>query len=1485
MLAILLCLLAILEIVRVESADTFTLYDLSVDPYESNDVYGSSAYTTTAAQLVTKIDQWSAQVTAPKIPETYSKHAFSVCGGVCPWADTETAAEPAATSVKYTSEGAPNIIFLMTSDWGWNDVGFRSTYLNWATPNIDLLASEGVTFSNYYTHANSVPSRGALLTGRYPLRLGLWSTDVNADQAELPVEEVTIATEMKSAGYKTYMVGKWGMGMSTSQHMPTERGFDYFYGQLSSETHPYTKLYEDTYLDLYSGASLVTDSAELSSDVHVASLYETKAESFLSFHSQNFPDTPMFMYYGLPLLQEPKSDIPSQYLAHCDMPDTMFDDDAATELQYYCAMQVMLDEIVGSLTCSLVNNGMANNTLVVLTSDNGGDTDIKGNNYPFAGGKGTTGRGGVSVNTIVHGAMLSSSKVAGKTYTGQMHVTDWLPTLMSVATNQQWTGSYGGNSVAIDGVDMWTTILNDETSPRSEIVHFADGMSSASIQVDMVKVDKNPVTAKSHKPDYIFTADKDVPGRTALTCSFASLMYPNGEPDISEYYRLFDLTSDPYEQVNVYKNDDYADKLSYLQTLGEQWQNSLATPVTPDYTNKLQTWVNECGSTVCAWDDKTEFEPLKQSDAHKTSFKPHVIFVMVENWGYNDMGAHSTYLSWTTPNIDRLADEAVTLTNYYTHSTSLPSRAAILTGRYAARTGFWDETGNFQAGESVPELPLEETTLAQEMKNLGYMTYMVGKWGLGVSTQYHWPSNRGFDFFYGQLTDQVDPYTKRTADGVLDLHNCTYGVCDVVKNSDSETHVVFEYEAKLEEYFTWHSTYHSRQPMFMYYSLPMMQYPYQVPDYYLERCASPTLDDASLSEDQLQAMQNYCASSVLLDEVITNMTCTIKADTTRNNTVIVLTSANGAMDLQTGANWPYNGYSGDGSIGRGAISVNALIHGPSTTILPSAQGVTYSGQMHAVDWYPTLLTIASGQQWKSSFTGATLDGINLWSSIIFDNDNNNDPGKATSPRADMIHSVTTSSYSVQSNMIKYDYHTTYLGDLSGSTNKNDADTPPFVFEEDLNYRLVAEICYKPSFLYSFTDPRDIYYMYDLETDPNEEDSVADQRSEDLNALLERCDYWNTQVEDPSVPETTGKTAAFTECGGICPWLSTSDEVAAPSSDVLLYNNANAPNIVFVLVDDWGWNDAGYRSTYMSWTTPNIDKLAGEGIKFNNYFSHFSCMPSRGAFLTGRYAMRLGLWQAHENAELPLSETTIAQEMKSAGYRTALIGKWHQGYSTQAHLPTQRGFDVFYGYLNGYVDYWTKSYGSHLDLHDGDNLETDPAILSSSVHNAYVLQSKAEALIADHATYHSDQPLFLYYAMQLIHGVWAAPEVYLKRCSYPSSESIDDDYVRDVEFQYCGMNIMLDEAIANLTCALEAFNMMQDTVMIVVSDNGGEQTVSGNSYPFRGGKGSHFRGGISTNGFIHSAMIPEAMKGQSYDGQFHITGKLYFAWSVVEGNYV
>lgn len=218
----------------------------------------------------------------------------------------------------------------------------------------------------------------------------------------------------------------------------------------------------------------------------------------------------------------------------------------------------------------------------------------------------------------------------------------------------------------------------------------------------------------------------------------------------------------------------------------------------------------------------------------------------------------------------------------------------------------------------------------------------------------------------------------------------------------------------------------------------------------------------------------------------------------------------------------------------------------------------------------------------------------------------------------------------------------------------------------------------------------------------------------------------------------------------------------------------------------------------------------------------------------------------------------------------MVGKWHLGFSSPAQLPINRGFDYFYGYLNGQIDYWTKSYGSHLDLHEGTEIETDPSILDSSVHNGYVLQAKAEQAIADHATNFADQPLFLYYSMQLIHGEWAAPDSFLSRCTTPPASTGGTEDERVIQQTYCAMNLMLDEALSNLTCTLEAFNMLENTLMIVVSDNGGESTVDGNSFPFRGNKGSHFRGGVSTTGFLHSQLIPESMRGGEYNGQFHIT---------------
>ena len=357
------------------------------------------------------------------------------------------------------------------------------------------------------------------------------------------------------------------------------------------------------------------------------------------------------------------------------------------------------------------------------------------------------------------------------------------------------------------------------------------------------------------------------------------------------------------------------------------------------------------------------------------------------------------------------------------------------------------------------------------------------------------------------------------------------------------------------------------------------------------------------------------------------------------------------------------------------------------------------------------------------------------------------------------------------------------------------------------------------------------YLFDLDIDPLETTNVYDV-SEYITMVTEiedkTIDYWTTAVRDPDTPDSSDKITKWDLLGGVSPWIHNTTTRVIENN----YNYEDAPHIVYILIDDWGYNDVGYRSSYLNWTTPTVDRLASEGVKLENYYTSNLCTPSRGALLTGRYPSRLGFSVAYDMAELPLDEVTLAEELKSAGYRTYMVGKWHLGMSSRARTPLYRGFDYFYGFLGGFIDYWNKTYENYLDLRDGDNLESNPEALSSDLHSAYLFESKAEAVIANHATEYPDQPMFLYMASQLIHETWAAPQVYLDRC-------IDGGASED-EYPYCGMNVMVDEAVANLTCVLEQYGMADNTVLIIASDNGGVSSMTGSSYPFRGNKGSFYR---------------------------------------------
>ena len=936
------------------------------------------------------------------------------------------------------------------------------------------------------------------------------------------------------------------------------------------------------------------------------------------------------------------------------------------------------------------------------------------------------------------------------------------------------------------------------------------------------------------------------------------------EDDDYMYQYLFDLAADPYEANNLFTtssriDDDKADTSTAMITALSNFRKKIYVEGVPVVVDE-DAFV-ECGG-VCPFSDNDDGAADFDYDVvYEIENPPNIVVIMTSFWGYNDIGAQSDSVTWTTPSIDGLIKNGVQLSSYFSHMESVPSRGAFLTGKYSARLGM---DSSVYRNETY-ELPLGEITLAQELKTAGYSTYAVGKWSVGMSTEGHMPTSRGFDYFYGHLTKSINYYTKEQTLGFLDLYENDELVTDNDELEESY-HTTYLFQTKMETKLSQHLNSRKTQssPFFMYYALSMMdgQSGYDLPPKYNERCDDP--NDHDISDDvKRDDTWYFCGMNIMLDEVIGNTTCFLETAGVANNTVLIIIGDGGADKKVEGRNYPYHGYQNQPF--RGGLSTNAVIHSP--LLNTSRYGLSYDGNVHVTDWYPTIMGLATGGQWKRSKTYGGIDGEDIWDTINADTD---------SPHDTIYHYVGPIDASMQIGSLKYNYDS-----LALYQKKN--KKPQFYFISDLDPSTSSIACDYPTLLdqdqvlrdddnYILEDENITYYhsFFDMKIDPLQTTDYYSNSSyatiiADMKVM---ADNWQTQVVQTSQPDTYKKKSYWAAAGGISTWLEDdTDFVAAKTQQK--YSYEDAPNIVFVLVDDWGWNDVGWRSTYMNWTTPNLDRLAAEGVKLDNYMSHASCVPSRSALMTGRFAIRTGLWSTGNTGELPDSEITIAQELKTAGYITYGVGKWHLGFSSPSKLPSNRGFDYFYGYWNGFIDYWDKSYSNYVDLHDNMDLETDENILDNSLHNGYVLQSRAEKVIHHHVANYPDSPMFLYYAMQLIHADWTAPQAFLDRCDYPDTESLSE-YDETVLWNYCGMNVMVDEAVNNLTCLLESYDMTNNTILIVVSDNGGEVTIQGNNEPYRGSKGSWFRGGVQTTGFIHSKLISEEMKGQTYSGFLHIT---------------
>ena len=370
---------------------------------------------------------------------------------------------------------APNVVLIISDDQGYPDLGCIGTK-PLITPNLDKLAAEGVRGTSFYvTWPACTPSRGSVLTGRFPQRNGLYDMVRNdlvnygyrfgAEEYAVSPEmtlgldpkEVTLGDMLKRAGYATGCVGKWDMGQA-KRYLPLQRGFDFFYGHGNNGIDYYTH-------ERYGVPSLFRGNSPTEEDKgkYVTEVFQREALYFVNEHVGR---KPFFLYlafnapHGASSFTEdtvsgekrkggPGVQVPEKYAA-------MYRGKVQDEkLERYCGAVTRMDEAIGAVMDAVEKAGQKDNTIFIFMSDNGGSGN--GGNSPLKGGKSTMWEGGLRVPFIV--------RWPGKVPAGK--VTDeFLTSLELVPTVLAATGASGPEGVKFDGFDMLPILQGAAKSPR-----------------------------------------------------------------------------------------------------------------------------------------------------------------------------------------------------------------------------------------------------------------------------------------------------------------------------------------------------------------------------------------------------------------------------------------------------------------------------------------------------------------------------------------------------------------------------------------------------------------------------------------------------------------------------------------------------------------------------------------------------------------------------------------------------------------------------------------------------------------------------------------------------------------------------------------------------------------------------------------------------------------------------------------------------------
>lgn len=311
-------------------------------------------------------------------------------------------------------------------------------------------------------------------------------------------------------------------------------------------------------------------------------------------------------------------------------------------------------------------------------------------------------------------------------------------------------------------------------------------------------------------------------------------------------------------------------------------------------------------------------------------------------------------------------------------------------------------------------------------------------------------------------------------------------------------------------------------------------------------------------------------------------------------------------------------------------------------------------------------------------------------------------------------------------------------------------------------------------------------------------------------------------------------------------------------------SAERPNFVFIMADDLGYADVAFHGGNAP--TPHLDRIARQGVELAQHYVAPVCSPTRSALMTGRFWSRFGVTSPQNERALPWDTVTLPVALKSVGYDTCLVGKWHLG-SKPDWGPNLFGFDHSYGSLAGGVSPWNHCYKK------GPYVKTwqrNGQLITETGHVTDLLAAEAVRWIESRTA----RPFFLYVPFTAVHLPLKEPEEWLAR--------VPKEITGDVPRHYAASVMHLDDAVGRIVAALEKTGRRQNTLLVFTSDNGGSTVENndlkypddncpngrlvGNNSPWRGQKGSLYEGGIHVAAVVE---WPARLKPGRIDAPIHI----------------